>query len=125
MNILQLTDNIKTYISLQIDTLSNNNPMLSFTKPLITRVVDNNISKINKTLSLIADNEGNIDVENILTEMIESVMKTQPFTFNTSFIGDIEIGGGHIKLNVPFTNKRLVLGMADLETFKEMLITKK
>jgi hypothetical protein len=125
MNILQLTDNIKAYISLQIDTLSNNNPMLSFTKPLITRVVDNNISKVNKTLNLIADNEGNIDVENILTEMIESVMRTQPFTFNTSFIGDIEIGGGHIKLNVPFTNKRLVLGMADLETFKEMLITKK
>lgn len=34
-------------------------------------------------------------------------------------------GAGHIKLNLPFTNKRLVLNMDDLEAFKEMLITKK
>ena len=56
---------------------------------------------------------------------MQNVMNTKPFVFNTSVIGDIEVGGGHIKLNVPLTNKRLVLGMADLETFKEMLITKK
>lgn len=42
----------------------------------------------------------------------------------TSFVGDIEIGGGEIKFNLPLTNKRLVLNMTDLETFKEMLITK-
>lgn len=69
--------------------------------------------------------KGNIDIENILAEMMENVMTTQPFTFNTSVIGDIEVGGGHIKLNLPFTNKRLVLNMDDLEAFKEMLITKK
>lgn len=49
---------------------------------------------------------------------------TNPFTFKTSFVGDIEIGGGEIKFNLPLTNKRLVLNMTDLETFKEMLITK-
>lgn len=47
-----------------------------------------------------------------------------PFTFKTSFVGNIEIGGGEIKFNLPLTNKRLVLNMTDLETFKEMLITK-
>ena len=46
-------------------------------------------------------------------------MTTNPFTFKTSFVGDIEIGGGEIKFNLPLTNKRLVLNMTDLETFKE------
>ena len=125
MNVLQLTDTLKSYIALQLDNMSTTNPMIGFMKPLITRAVDNNIGKVKKTLNFIADNEGNVDIENILTEMMQNVMNTKPFTFNTSFIGDIEVGGGHIKLNVPLTNKRLVLGMADLETFKEMLITKK
>lgn len=77
-----------------------------------------------KALDLIADKDGNIDIENILTEMMENLMSTNPFTFKTSFVGDIEIGGGEIKFNLPLTNKRLVLNMTDLETFKEMLITK-
>ena len=75
-------------------------------------------------VDLIANDEGKIDIENILAEMIENVMTTNPFTFKTSFIGDIEIGGGQIKLNLPLTNKRLVLDMTDLEAFKEMLVTK-
>lgn len=100
------------------------NPMIGFMKPLITRALDKNFSKVSKALDLIADKDGNIDIENILTEMMENLMTTNPFTFKTSFVGDIEIGGGEIKFNLPLTNKRLVLNMTDLETFKEMLITK-
>lgn len=56
-------------------------------------------SKITKALELIADKDGNVDVEGILTEMMENLMTTNPFSFKTSFIGDIEIGGGQIKFN--------------------------
>nr|DAP18844.1 MAG TPA: hypothetical protein [Crassvirales sp.] len=125
VTVMQLTDNLKSYIILQLDNMSIANPMIGFMKPLITRALDKNFGKVKKALDLIADSEGNIDIENILAEMMENVMNTQPFTFNTSIIGDIEVGGGHIKLNLPFTNKRLVLNMDDLEAFKEMLITKK
>ena len=125
MTVTQLTDNLKSYIILQLDNMSVSNPMIGFMKPLVTRALDKNFGKIKKALDLISDSEGNVDIENILTEMIGNVMNTQPFIFNTSIIGDIEVGGGHIKLNLPFTNKRLVLNMDDLETFKEMLITKK
>lgn len=34
------------------------------------------------------------------------------------------VGEGSIKLNIPFTDKRLVFDIADLESFKEMLIIK-
>lgn len=121
---MQLTDNLRAYVATQLDTMSKNTPMIGFMKPLITRALDKNFSKVTKALDLIANDEGKIDVENILTEMMENVMNTNPFTFKTSFIGDVEIGGGQIKFNLPLTNKRLVLDMTDLEAFKEMLITK-
>ena len=121
---MQLTDNLRAYVATQLDTMSKNTPMIGFMKPLITRALDKNFSKVTKALDLIANDEGKIDIENILTEMIENVINTNPFTFKTSFIGDIEIGGGQIKFNLPLTNKRLVLDMTDLEAFKEMLITK-
>jgi hypothetical protein len=124
MTTLQLIDNLKAYIALQLDTMSKTTPIVGIAKPIITRMVNNNIGKVTKTLNLIADENGNIDVENILTEMMDNIMHSNPFVYNTSFMGDIEIGGGQIKLNLPFTNKRLVLNTTDLETFKEMLTTK-
>lgn len=124
MTIMQLTDNIKTYIITQLDSMSRNTPIIGIMKPLIIRAIDKNYNKLTTVLELIADNEGNIDIENILTEMMENIMNTNPFTLKTSFIGDIEIGGGNIKFNLPFTNKRLMLDMNDLEAFKEGLITK-
>lgn len=64
------------------------------------------------------------DADDSIRKEMENLMTTNPFTFKTSFVGDIEIGGGEIKFNLPLTNKKLVLDMTDLETFKEMLITK-
>ena len=124
VTIVQLTDNLRAYVATQLDTMSKNTPMIGFMKPFITRALDKNFSKVTKALDLIANDEGKIDIEDILTEMIENVINTNPFTFKTSFIGDIEIGGGQIKFNLPLTDKRLVLDMTDLEAFKEMLITK-
>ncbi len=124
MTVLQLTDRVKSYVNTQLDSMSRTNPMISFMKPLVTRVLDKNFSKVTKALDLIADENGNIDIEGILSEMMDNLMTTQPFTLKTSFIGDVEIGGGNIKLNIPLTDKRLVFNMSDLESFKEMLITK-
>lgn len=59
--------------------------------------------------------------QNILRILLRT---TQPFIFKTSFVGDIEIGGGAIKLNIPLTDKRLVFNMSDLENFKGLLTSK-
>ena len=87
--VIQLTNKLKSYISTQLDSMSKTSPMIGFIKPLITRALDKNFSKITKALDLIADENGNVDVEGILTEMMENLMTTQPFTFKTSFVGDI------------------------------------
>lgn len=120
----KLTENLKAYVVTQVDTMSKNTPIISFMKPLITRALDKNFNKITKALDLITDENGNIDIENILAEMSEELLNTNPFSFKTQVIGDIEIGGGQIKFNLPFTSKRLVLNMDDINTFKEMLTNK-
>lgn len=120
----QLTDRLKEYVFSQVESIAKTNPMVSFIKPLITRAIDKNFVKVSKALDLIADKDGNVDVEGILTEMIDSLMTTEPFTFKTSFAGDIEIGGGLIKLNLPMTNKRLVFSQADLQDFRDVLTSK-
>lgn len=121
---MQLSKNLKDYLVSQIDILSGSAPMVGFMKPLIIRALDKNMSKIHSAIDLIADKDGNVDIENIMAEMLESVSSMKPFSFNTSFMGDIEIGGGQIKLNVPFINKRLVLNQTDLETLRSMLTIK-
>ena len=120
----QLIDNLRRYIDTQINVMSKTTPVINFMRPLLTRAMDNNIHKVSRFLDMVTDSEGTIDVDNILTEMISSVVNTEPFILNTSFIGDVEMGGGSIKINLPFVNKRLVLDKSDLETFKEMLMNK-
>lgn len=121
VNVNTLSIKLKDYIHSQIVTLAKESPIIGVLKPVIIRVVDNNIHKVQDTLKLISDKEGNVDVENILEEMIDSVMHTNPFNLNTQF-GDIEIGGGFIKLNIPLTNKRLILNQGDIQNFKSLLI---
>lgn len=122
MQAVLLSSKLREYILNEINSMAKTNPLIGFTKPILTRVVDKNYTKIRKAIDFIADNEGNVDIENILPEMIESVMNTEPFKINTDFIGDIEIGGGLIKLQLPMTSKSLILDTNDLEKLKTLLI---
>lgn len=121
---VQLIDGLRSYVSLQLDTMSKTSPIIGFMKPLITRALEGNLDKVSDTLGLLANKEGKIDAENILSEMVDNLVNTNPFTFKTTFIGDVEIGGGEIKFNLPLIDKKLVLNSADLNSFKEMLISK-
>ena len=117
----RLIENLQRYVDMQVVEMAKTNPMISFMKPVITRAASNAISRADKTLLLLADKEGNIDIENILSEMTESLMTTQPFTVHTSFIGDIVIGNGTIKVGIPFTERNLVFNSSDLQNLREML----
>ena len=118
----QLTIRLKQYITNQITQISKDNPIVAFMKPLFTRAINKNFSKIDSYLSLISDDYGNIDAENILSEMIENVTHTNTFSINAPVIGNIEIGNSQIKINLPFTDKRLVFNSQDLQILKQTLI---
>lgn len=117
----RLIENLQRYVDMQVVEMARTNPMISFMKPVITRAASNAISRADKTLLLLADKEGNIDIESILSEMTESLMTTQPFTIHTSFIGDIVVGNGTIKVGIPFTERNLVFNSSDLQNLREML----
>ena len=125
MNVLETIEVLKIFLNRQINSLALTNPILSFSKPLITRVINNNIHKANGFLSMLADENGNIDVQSLVPEMIQSVITTRPFVYHTEFLGDLEIGGGFIKLNIPLTNSQIVLGKNDLDVLKELFTENK
>ena len=124
MTTLETIDKFKIFLKGRITSLAINNPLISFTKPVIFKIIDNNIYKVQNTLSLIADDSGNIDTKTLIPEMIRSVITTNPFVFHTEFLGDLEIGGGSIKMNIPFTNNQIVLGKTDLDVLKELFTEK-
>ena len=120
MNPIEITEKLKLFLNKQINSLAVNNPLIAFSKPLITRVVNNKINNIHGFLSMLADENGEIDAKTLVNEMIQSIMNTQPFVYHTEFLGDLEIGGGFIKLNIPMTNNQVVLGRSDLEELKQL-----
>ena len=121
ITVSKLIESLQRYVNMHIDDIARTNPMVSFMKPLINRAANNSIAKADKALTLLADKDGNIDIETIITEMTESLMNTQPFTVHTSFIGDVVIGNGTIKVGIPYIEKNLVFNSSDLQNLKEML----
>ena len=121
MNITKLTENLKYYMNLQLDSMSRSTPIMGIMKPLITRALDKNFNKVIKAFNLVADDNGNIDVQGIASEMIDNIMRTDPFKFNIPLLGDVELGGGKIEFNIPLTNKKLVLNDSDLNNFKSII----
>ena len=124
MNTIETIEKLKIYLNGRINSLALNNPLIGFTKPIILRAINNNIYKAEGFLSILADESGNIDTQSLIPEMIQSVMTTKPFIYHTDFLGDLEIGGGVIKMNIPFTNNQIVLGKNDLDVLKELFVEK-
>lgn len=124
MNALTTIETLKIFLDKQINSLAMTNPLISFSKPIITRVVNNKLNKANSLLSMLADENGEIDVQSLIPEMIQSVMTTKPFVWHTEILGDLEIGGGFIKMNIPMTNSQIVLGGNDLDALKELFVNK-
>lgn len=125
MKVAQIAEHLKYYITSQIDNLAKTAPLLNVVKPLVSRVINNNFNKVYTALNIIADSDGEIDIENIVNEMMDNLSTTPPFIVHTSFIGDIELGNGLIKINIPFTDRRIVFNKNDIENFKLLLTSNK
>ena len=121
MNKEILIDRLKQYLVKQVENISSNNPLVAFTKPVIVRVIDNKISSISPFLDMLKDNQGNIDLTDIITEMTTSIMDTKTFSINVPILGDVTIGNGHIRLPIPYTEQVIVLNRQDIEELKTML----
>lgn len=124
MTKLQLIEKLQYFVEVQLGNMAKTNPVISFFKPIASRALKKKLSGITGTLDLIADENGNIDAENIISEMTTSLMNTQPFKIMIPSLGELTIGGGRIEMGIPFTDKSIVLGENDLIELKEILTSK-
>lgn len=119
----KLTKGLKVFVSEYLDKIAETNPLISVLKPLATRAASNKINSIKPYLDLISEEDGSIDIAGILTETVESLIKTAPFNFNFPVVGDVLMGGGRIELGIPFINKNIVFTDKDINYLKELLIS--
>lgn len=116
-----IMNNLRNFVSVKLTSLSQSNPMMALMKPLASRIIDNNMYKVEALLKQISDKDGLVDVEGILTEMSDNIINTKPFKVETGLLGQLEIGAGKIKMDIPMVNKSLVLNQQDLNELKDML----
>lgn len=119
----KLITGLKTFMSKYLDKIADSNPIVSVLKPLASRALNNKINSIKGALDLIAEEDGTIDVNGILTESMDALMKVKPFNFNVPGLGDVLIGDGKIEMEVPFINKNIVFNDSDINYLKELLNT--
>lgn len=102
-----------SFVNTKLNTLGDNNPVFNiFVRPYVERVIGNNISKIDNLLSLITDENGMVDIDGIINDMIDRLVVSE-----VNKINGISIGQGEIKIDIPLINKSIVFTIDD---FKEL-----
>lgn len=116
-----IIEKIVEFANTKLAEIGANNPVILLVRPFFARAINNNITKLDSLLSMVADKDGMVDIEGIMTEMIDNLLVSR-LTSYPKVLGGLEIGEGSIKLNVPLMNKQLVFDTNDIEVFKQTLI---
>lgn len=112
-----LIDKIVEFINSKLSILSKESQLINiFVKPFLARGINNNLSKLDKFLSFVADDNGMIDVEGILNDMIDNLI-ISPVKEEYG----VRFGDGSIQMNIPFINKAISFDKEDIEEFKQNL----
>lgn len=117
-----IIDKIVSFVDTKLSEMSASNPFILLIRPVVARVVNNNIEKLDSILKLVQDKNGKIDIEGILSEMIDNLIIAQVKKY-PNVLGGVELGNGSIRINIPFLDKAIVFDSTDIETFKQSLIT--
>lgn len=109
-----LIEEILKFINSKIADISSNNPLFDIvTKPYLSKIVDTNVSKLDKALSLITDEKGMVDGDGLLNDMIDRLIVSKANTIN-----GVTIGEGSIKVTIPFMNKTVIFDKDDFNELK-------
>lgn len=122
INRQQIIERLKYFIVKEFDSLATSNPIICFVKPLAIRAIGNKLEALDKNLGLIADQNGNIDIEEIIDEISDALVKSKPFKLDVPVLGNISVGEGKIEIPIPMVERNIVFSEKDLKTLKETLI---
>lgn len=109
-----LIEEILKFINSKIADISSSNPLFDIvTKPYLSKIVDTNVSKLDKALSLITDEKGMVDGNGLLNDMIDRLIVSKANTIN-----GVTIGEGSVKITIPFINKTVIFDKDDFNELK-------
>lgn len=109
-----LIEEILKFINSKIADISSSNPLFDIvSKPYLSKIVDTNVSKLDKALSLITDEKGMVDGDGLLNDMIDRLIVSKANTIN-----GVTIGEGSIKVTIPFMNKTVIFDKDDFNELK-------
>lgn len=112
-----LINKLVEFLDIKLTNLSNDNQLINvFIRPIFSRIINNNVNKISKALAIIADENGMIDADGILSDMINNLI-VSPVKED----GAIKVGEGSVEIKIPFMNKAIVLDKEDIREFKDIL----
>ena len=114
---------ISSFLELKLSEMAANNPLILFIQPMIIRILNNNIGKVDDVLKLLEDSNGNIDAEGMLQDMINNLLTAQ-HKYYPDFLNGVSIGDGKISLNIPVINKVMVFDSTDIQNFINHLKTR-
>lgn len=109
-----LIEEILKFINSKIADISSSNLLFDIVaKPYLSKIVDTNVSKLDKALSLITDEKGMVDGDGLLNDMIDRLIVSKANTIN-----GVTIGEGSIKVTIPFMNKTVIFDKDDFNELK-------
>ena len=113
-------DTLVSFIGIKLDEITLNMPILGLFRPVVAEMVNNNINKLDKVLSLISDDNGMINSDKILSEMLDNLI-VMPIQQYPDIFGGISLGKGTITIKIPFIDKAIEFNSNDIESFKNLL----
>ena len=120
MNVNDISSGTKQYLLNLVDSLSDNDFTIGVLSPLVKTGIENNFNKISKILNLISDENGDINIEKLINDIIKSSLNGKSMTYNISPVGEIVVGNDAIRFNI--FNKFIKNKYNDYKKLKNYLI---
>lgn len=117
----QIINKLEAYVNSKIDEMSIGNSLVMVFRPVIHRATKKVMCKVEKLLDLMADENGMIDIETILTEMANNLVTASTKSYPELFNG-VTVGNGKFAIDIPFIDKQIVFTKEDVEDLKSYLL---
>ena len=122
MNVNNISKGTKEFIFSSLDNLANNDFKSSFIRPFVKTAIENNFYKVENFLNTIADKDGNINIEKLIDDIINSVLNGKKGSLDLNPIGELEVGDGGVKIIIPSLNTYYKFNSNDFIELKNKLI---
>lgn len=112
-----IIEKLKEIVDNKITIIADSNPLMFIFRPFIDKAANKYICKADKFLKMIEEEDGNVDIENLLGKVTDNLIVSGVKEYS-----GISIGNGKIAIGIPGTDKSIVLEANDIETFKQSLV---